>query len=48
VFLYRVIAAKEDPAVAYESVVKVWSPNGEWKRLILELLRKNGTNFDPY
>ena len=48
VFLYRVIAAKEDPAFAYESVAKVWSPNGEWKRLIVELLRKNGTNFDPY
>jgi protein tyrosine phosphatase (PTP) superfamily phosphohydrolase (DUF442 family) len=48
VFLYRVIAAKEDPAVAYEAVSKVWSPRGPWKLLIVDLLRKHGIDFDPY
>lgn len=48
VFLYRAIAAKEDPRVAYEAVIRVWSPDGPWKRLIQTLLRKNGVNFEPY
>jgi protein tyrosine phosphatase (PTP) superfamily phosphohydrolase (DUF442 family) len=48
VFLYRAIAAKEDPALAYESVAKVWSPEGPWKRLIREQLRKNDISFEPY
>jgi len=48
VFLYRVIARREDPDHAYESVTAVWSPEGPWKRLIVELLRKHGVKFDPY
>jgi protein tyrosine phosphatase (PTP) superfamily phosphohydrolase (DUF442 family) len=48
VFLYRVIAAKEDPRVAYEAVAKVWSPDATWKSLMQTLLRKNGVNFEPY
>ena len=48
VFLYRVIKRNEDPGRAYDSVAAVWSPEGPWKRLIVELLRKHGVKFDPY
>jgi protein tyrosine phosphatase (PTP) superfamily phosphohydrolase (DUF442 family) len=48
VFLYRVVVGKEDPHVAYKAVAQVWSPEGPWKRLIQELLKKNGVNFEPY
>jgi protein tyrosine phosphatase (PTP) superfamily phosphohydrolase (DUF442 family) len=48
VFLYRVIARKEDPDRAYGSVTAVWSPEGPWKRLIQELLRKHNVKFDLY
>jgi len=48
VFLHRVITAKEDPAVAYDAVAKVWSPDGPWKRLMRALLQKNGVTFEPY
>lgn len=47
VFLYRVIAAREDPRVAYESVLKVWSPDGPWKTFIVLLLRKHEVQFEP-
>jgi protein tyrosine phosphatase (PTP) superfamily phosphohydrolase (DUF442 family) len=48
VFLYRVIAAKEDPARAYDAVAAVWSPEGAWKRYLQAMLRKHGVNFEPY
>jgi protein tyrosine phosphatase (PTP) superfamily phosphohydrolase (DUF442 family) len=48
VFLYRVIVRKEEPDRAYDSVAAVWSPDGPWKRLIVDLLRKHGVKFDPY
>ncbi len=48
VFLYRVIAAKEDPARAYEAVAAVWSPEGAWKRYLQTMLRKHGIDFEPY
>jgi protein tyrosine phosphatase (PTP) superfamily phosphohydrolase (DUF442 family) len=48
VFLYRTIVAKEDPQVAYESVIKVWVPEGPWKRLIRDELRKHKIDFEPY
>jgi len=48
VFLYRVIAAKEDPARAYEAVAAVWSPEGAWKRYLQTMLRKHGVDFEPY
>jgi protein tyrosine phosphatase (PTP) superfamily phosphohydrolase (DUF442 family) len=48
VFLYRVVVLKERPEVAYEAVAQVWSPVGPWKRLIVEVLRKNGIAFEPY
>ncbi len=48
VFLYRVVIAKEDPHAAYESVIKVWVPDGPWKRLLREELRKNKIDFEPY
>lgn len=47
-FLYRVIVGREDPQQAYESVAKVWSPSGPWKRLIVTELRKAGFDFEPY
>jgi len=48
VFLYRVIARKEDPNRAYDSVTAVWKPEGPWKRLIEELLHKHNVKFDLY
>lgn len=48
VFLYRVVVGKEDPRVAYDSVTKVWAPSGPWKQLIIDVLRKNNVNFEPY
>jgi uncharacterized protein (TIGR01244 family) len=47
-FLYRAIALKEDPQLAFESVAKVWSPRGAWKPFIDELLKKNGIAFAVY
>jgi hypothetical protein len=48
VSLYRTILLKEDPAIAYEAVAKVWVPEGTWKHLIQDELRKNGVNFEPF
>ncbi len=48
VFLYRVLAGKEDPRLAYEAVSKVWVPDGAWKRLIQTELHKHAINFEPY
>ena len=48
VFLHRVIVGREAPELAYADVVKVWSPNGPWKVLMLGLLRKHGIAFEPY
>ena len=47
-FLYRVITRHEKPEVAYESVVKVWSPEGPWKRLLVAQLRKANIAFELY
>jgi hypothetical protein len=47
-FLYRVIVGREGPERAYESVARVWSPEGPWKSLITVQLRKAGIAFEPY
>lgn len=46
-FLYRAIVRKEPPAGAYDAVTKIWSPQGPWRRLIEEQLRKHQIAFDP-
>ncbi len=48
VFLYRVIALKENPEHAYDAVARIWSPDGVWKRFIVTMLRKHGVGFEPY
>jgi protein tyrosine phosphatase (PTP) superfamily phosphohydrolase (DUF442 family) len=48
VFLYRTIALKEDPQLAYESVARVWTPVGAWRRYIVAMLRDAGVAFEPY
>jgi protein tyrosine phosphatase (PTP) superfamily phosphohydrolase (DUF442 family) len=48
VFLYRAIQLREDPAVAYEAVARVWSPRGPWKRLAVDQLAKNNIKFELY
>ena len=48
VFLYRAIVLKEDPAVAYEAVARVWSPQGPWRSLASTLLREHGIAFELY
>jgi protein tyrosine phosphatase (PTP) superfamily phosphohydrolase (DUF442 family) len=47
-FLYRVIVGREPPDKAYESVARVWSPEGPWKKLLVSELRKAGIAFVPY
>jgi protein tyrosine phosphatase (PTP) superfamily phosphohydrolase (DUF442 family) len=47
-FLYRVIKAHEAPEQAYQSVARVWSPEGPWKRLLVSQLQKAGIAFEPY
>jgi protein tyrosine phosphatase (PTP) superfamily phosphohydrolase (DUF442 family) len=46
VFLYRAIILKEEPRVAYLAVSGVWSPDGPWRRLIEDELRKHKVAFD--
>jgi hypothetical protein len=38
----------EDPGKAYESVARVWSPTGAWKRLLQDQLGRRGIAFDVY
>ena len=47
-FLHRVIVGKEPPEKAYDSVARVWSPNGVWKAYIVSMLRKHDVAFEPY
>lgn len=47
-FIYRVLAEKADPQLAWDAVSKVWTPQGPWKALMLERLRKSGVSFDPF
>jgi len=48
VFLYRAIVLKEEPRVAYQAVSGVWSPDGPWRRLIEDELRKHKVAFEPF
>ncbi|RVU42843.1 protein tyrosine phosphatase family protein [Rubrivivax rivuli] len=48
VFLHRVLHRKENPALAYEAVAKVWSPSGAWRTLLVHQLAKYKVNFEPY
>ena len=47
-FLFRVIHRKHDPAGAYDAVTRVWQPDGPWKTLIRQQLRKHAIAFDPF
>ena len=47
-FLFRAIVRKEDPAEAYDSVSRVWTPIGPWKRLIQDQLHLHAIPFDPF
>ena len=47
-FLYRVIIDNDKADLAYESVARVWSPEGPWKQLIVSELNKAGIDFVPY
>jgi protein tyrosine phosphatase (PTP) superfamily phosphohydrolase (DUF442 family) len=47
VFLYRSIVMKDDPRVAYDAVTRVWAPDGPWKKLIQEQLKKHRIDFEP-
>jgi protein tyrosine phosphatase (PTP) superfamily phosphohydrolase (DUF442 family) len=46
VFLYRATVLHEDPRMAYESVSRVWTPNGPWRRLMEDELRKHQVKFE--
>ena len=46
VFLYRTVHLKHEPRGAYDSVTRIWVPQGPWKRLIDGQLAKNGIAFE--
>ena len=48
VFLHRVIVGKEPAEKAYDSVARVWVPNRVWKAYIVSMLRRHGSDFEPY
>jgi protein tyrosine phosphatase (PTP) superfamily phosphohydrolase (DUF442 family) len=48
VFLHRVIVGKEPAEKAYDSVKRVWVPNRVWKAYIVSMLRRHGSDFEPY
>jgi protein tyrosine phosphatase (PTP) superfamily phosphohydrolase (DUF442 family) len=48
VFLYRVVQLKEPPSSAYESVTRVWSPQGPWKDMAQSVLGKHGIEFELF
>jgi protein tyrosine phosphatase (PTP) superfamily phosphohydrolase (DUF442 family) len=47
-FLYRSLVEHVDPQLAWESVARVWTPQGPWKQLMLARLRAQGIAFDPF
>jgi protein tyrosine phosphatase (PTP) superfamily phosphohydrolase (DUF442 family) len=47
VFLHRTITLKEDPAAAYDAVSRIWSPEGVWRVLVIEQLKKHKIAFQP-
>lgn len=48
VFLHRAIVRHDDPPSAWEAVIRVWTPRGAWRQLVVTLLRRHGVDFDPY
>ena len=48
VFLCRAISRKQNPNTAYESVTKVWVPEGAWKPFIQMPLKKHQINVEPF
>ncbi|MBI5275911.1 MAG: protein tyrosine phosphatase family protein [Burkholderiales bacterium] len=48
VFLYRTVQLREDPDNAYESVIRIWSPRGVWRRLVVQELAAHHIAFEPY
>ncbi len=48
VFLYRSIILKEDPHTAWDSVTKIWVPEGPWKKLIQQQLQKHSIKFELF
>jgi len=47
VFLHRVVTLKEEPDQAYEAVTRVWSPEGPWRTLIVDQIKKHKIAFQP-
>ena len=48
VFLYEVIEGKRDADIAYEDVVRVWSPNLVWQNHFRTSLARHGVSFEPH
>jgi protein tyrosine phosphatase (PTP) superfamily phosphohydrolase (DUF442 family) len=48
VFLYRSTALREDPRLAWESVSRVWTPEGPWRNLVEQTLARHHIVFDPF
>lgn len=48
VFLYRATVLREDARAAWESVARVWTPEGPWRQLVVDQLKLHGIPFDPF
>lgn len=44
-FLYRAVHAREDPAVAWSDVKKIWTPKDQWKAYVDAELARGGIAF---
>jgi protein tyrosine phosphatase (PTP) superfamily phosphohydrolase (DUF442 family) len=44
-FLYRVIEGKEDPEQAWDTVQKIWTPEGAWRDFVNARLQAAGIAF---
>lgn len=47
VFLHRVLVRGHEPEQAWSAVTKIWTPEGRWRQLVDDALRRGGVRFDP-
>lgn len=47
-FLHRVVEEHADPRAAWAAVSRVWTPDGPWRALVDDELRRAKIAFDPF
>jgi protein tyrosine phosphatase (PTP) superfamily phosphohydrolase (DUF442 family) len=48
VFLYRTIHLGQPPQAAYDAVTRIWVPQGPWRQLAVDQLRKHKIDFELF